>query len=200
MGLLSASVSLSIYKINQEVKDALFQEALDRLRKFSFQEIDDLAVERGFGWVSSEDWLDNNFTTSPFKGNYLVFSLRLDTRRVSPAILKKHYTLALRELLEKKKQEGKNFIGKEEKKELRENIRLKLLSKTLPVPAVFDVSWDMLRNLVYFSSTREKVKELFVDLFVRTFEIHLVEFSPLGLAKERLGENIVDKYSPSIFI
>lgn len=200
MGMLSASVSLSIYKIKQEVKDALFQEALDRLRKFSFQEIDNLAVERGFGWVSSEDWLDNSFSTSPFKGNYLVFSLRLDTRRVSPAVLKKHYTLALRDLLEKKKQEGKNFVGKEEKKELKENIKLKLLSKTLPVPAVFDVSWDMLKNIVYFSSTREKVKELFVDLFVRTFEIHLLELTPLSLAKESLGEEIVDNYSPSIFI
>jgi len=200
MGILSASVSLSIYKVKEKVEDSIFQNVLDRLRQFSFQEIENLSVERGFGWVSSEDWLDSHFASSPFKGNYLVFSLRLDTRRVSPAVLKKHYTLALQELLNQKKKEGKNFISKEEKKELKENIKLKLLSKTLPVPAVFDVSWDMLKNLVYFSSTREKVKELFVDLFVRTFEIHLIPCDPLNMALEKLPEEAMSNYSPSILV
>lgn len=202
MGILSGSVSFSIYKLTEKVSDDIFKNISEKLQEYGFQEIENLSLEKSFGWVSQEDWLDSSFQTSPIKGNYVVFSLRLDTRRISPAVIKKHYELGLKELLQKKQAQGQKFISKEEKKELRENIRLKLLTKTLPVPAVFDVVWDMLTNRIYFCSTREKVRELFIDLFVRTFELHPILITPTNFVLYELGfkEEDIASYSSKSFI
>ncbi|MDQ7032180.1 MAG: recombination-associated protein RdgC [Desulfonauticus sp.] len=202
MGILSASVSFTLYKVEVQVSDELFKNIQERLRLYGFKEIEELSVERGAGWVCFDNWLDSSFFTSPFKGQYAVFSLRLDTRRIAPAVLKKHYEVALKELLQKKQEQGQKFVAREEKKELKENIRLKLLTKTLPVPAVFDVVWDMEKNFIYFCSVREKVQELFVDLFVRTFELQPILLTPVNFMLKELGfqEDDLKDYKPQVLV
>ena len=98
MGILSASCSFTRFKITEPVPKELWMEIPAKLRQFAFQDIDDIAEERGWGWTSFEDMLDMQWRSAPpEKGAYLAFALRLDTRRIPPAVLKKYVTIALRE-------------------------------------------------------------------------------------------------------
>jgi hypothetical protein len=96
MGILSASCSFTRFKITEPVPKELWMEIPAKLRQFAFQDIDDIAEERGWGWTSFEDMLDMQWRSAPpEKGAYLAFALRLDTRRIPPAVLKKYVTIAL---------------------------------------------------------------------------------------------------------
>ncbi len=58
MGILSAGCSFTRFKITEPVPKELWMEIPAKLRQFAFQDIDDIAEERGWGWTSFEDMLD----------------------------------------------------------------------------------------------------------------------------------------------
>jgi hypothetical protein len=183
MGFMSASASFTRYRIISEIPDGLWSELVDRLRRNRFRDIDDTADERSFGWVSYDNWLDPNFKEAPpQKGEYVAFQLRLDTRRVSPAVFKKHFQLALDEALEQAREQGRKFVSRDQKKELREQVALKLRARSLPIPAVFEVIWNTSLGHVYLGSTRQQIKSMFEDMFTLTFDLHLEPLSPFYLA------------------
>ena len=194
MGFNSASVSFTRFKIADEIPDSLWAEIPDRLRRFAFTDIDALPDERAWGWVNFDDMLDSAWHQSPpEKGHYLTFSLRLDTRRVAPAVLKKHNIIALREEEEKAKQLGHNFVSRARKKELKEAVKARLLARSLPIPAEFGVIWNRESKIVYFSSVQTQMLAMFTDLFAKTFELDLEELTPYALAMQLAGEDISPK-------
>ena len=76
MGILSASCSFTRFKITEPVPKELWMEIPAKLRQFAFQDIDDIAEERGWGWTSFEDMLDTQWRSAPpEKGAYLAFAL-----------------------------------------------------------------------------------------------------------------------------
>lgn len=189
MPLLSASGSFTRYKIVGDVPDSLLRDPVEALKHHAFQDIDATADERSFGWVSFEDMLDNRFASAPpHKAHYLLFTLRLDTRRISPAVFKKHLRVALDAERQAGKEGGRNFVTKDRKTEIAEQVRLRLMARSLPVPAVFDVVWNLDTHDVYLNSTNSKVKDLFEDLFTLTFELHLEQMTPSFLAARLVGE------------
>jgi DNA recombination-dependent growth factor C len=204
MGFFSASCSIYRFTLVEEVPRAVMSNLPELLWDNRFREIEETAEERGFGWVSFEDMLDTDFTTgSPFKGRFAAFALRLDTRRISPAVFKKHYRVALRQLEEQVKQNGGRFVSREQKKELSEQVRLRLLTRMLPVPAVFDVAWDMKSGRVYLAAGQNKVRELFVELFFNTFGLRLEALSPYRTALELLPadeRHHLETYEPVLFV
>jgi DNA recombination-dependent growth factor C len=174
VGILSSSVSLARYRVVHKIPDDFWPEIPDRLKKNKFRDIDQSAEERSFGWTSFDDMLDTTWSQgTPHKAHYLAFALRLDTRRIPPAVMKKHFRLALDLAKAELGEKGQKFVSRDQKKEIKENVRFRLLAKTLPIPAVFDVVWDTSSNMVYLASNSPKIKELFVDQFTNTFELHL---------------------------
>ena len=193
MGILAGSGSFTRYRIVEEVTPAKLAQAPELLRKNSFRDIDAGTDERSFGWVCLDDWLDPQWRTAPpEKGHFLAMSLRLDTRRISPAVFKKHVLLAFRAEKEAAKDQGKKFIGKDRKTELRDQVRLKLMARALPIPAVFDAVWDTLTHAIWLASTNGKVRALFEDLFTQTFELHLEPQGPFFLARRLLEPARID--------
>lgn len=67
------------------------------------------------------------------------------------------------------------YLSKAKKQEIRENLRIKLLSKTLPVPSITDVVWNFSKGIVYLSTTNKSTKEIFVDLFQKTFNLPIIQ-------------------------
>ncbi|EGJ50068.1 recombination-associated protein RdgC [Desulfocurvibacter africanus] len=194
MAFFSASVSLSRYRIMDDVNDQLLREAPERLVKHAFQDIDHTADERSFGWVCADDYLDSKWKASPpEKGHFLIFSLRLDTRRVQPAVFKKHVAIAERSYLESIEDPDKRFMPKDRKREIRDQVMLKLRARALPVPAVFEAAWDLRTHTVYLASTNSKVRSLFEDLFTLTFELALEPLTPFFLASRMLGEEALPR-------
>ncbi|MFW6323838.1 MAG: recombination-associated protein RdgC [Desulfovibrionales bacterium] len=204
MGILSASTSFTRYRIAEDVPDTLWPEVVARLKAHRFQEIEDTAEERSFGWVSFDEMLDADFSQSPpEKGEYITFALRLDTRRIQAAVKKKHTRLALEEYKRNIEEQGRKGITREERDEILEQVRLKLLTRTLPVPAVFDVVWNTAASRIYLGSTRDKIQEMFEEIFYHTFGLQLIPLHPYFLAQENLDSKRrehLDSLEPTLFI
>lgn len=201
MSFLKSSTSFTRFRITDPVPSSLWAEVADRLRRNSFTDIDELPEERSVGWTSFEDMLDMTFAVNPVeKGVYLAFSLRLDTRRVPPAVIKKHLAIALRKEEAQNREMGKKFVSRDRKAELKEQVMLKLRMRFLPIPAEFQVVWNTAESTVYFASTQQKMLDTFEDLFVRTFELHIVPLSPYELAVARLKDAaLLDTLEPTQF-
>ena len=98
MGILSASCSFTRFKITEPVPKELWMEIPAKTPAIRLSGYRRHREERGWGWTSFEDMLDMQWRSAPpEKGAYLAFALRLDTRRIPPAVLKKYVTIALRE-------------------------------------------------------------------------------------------------------
>ncbi len=203
MGFMNASASFTRFQITEPVPSDLWAQIPDKLKQFAFQEIEDTAEERGWGWVCYDDMLDSFWRTAPpEKGEFITFSLRLDTRRVSAAVMKKYLTLAIREEEKRIKEQGKKYIARERKKELKEQVQLKLRARTLPVPAEFNAVWNIQTGIVYFASTQSKVLDLFAEHFSTTFGLDLEPLTPYALAVRLKGEDVMhalDNLEPSRF-
>lgn len=201
MSFLKTSTSFTRFRITDPVPSSLWTEVADRLRSNSFTDIDELPEERSVGWTAFEDILDVTFTANPIeKGVYLAFCLRLDTRRVPPAVIKKHLALALRKEEAQNREMGKKFVSRDRKKELKEQVMLRLRMRFLPIPAEFQVVWNTAESVICFASTQQKMLDLFEELFVRTFELHIVPLSPYELAVNLLGDGMrLDLLEPTQF-
>lgn len=194
MGFGSGNASFTRFKIIDEIPGQLWSEISGKLKLFAFQDIDNRPDERFWGWTNIDDMLDTSWQSSPpEKGHYLAFSLRLDTRRIAPAVFKKHYTLALREEEQKAKAEGHAFVSRLRRQELRQAVRQRLLQRSLPIPAEFNVIWNTQNGIVYFASTQAKMVEMFTEHFSKTFELDLEQLTPYTMATNLLGENIAPK-------
>ncbi|QGY40929.1 hypothetical protein GM415_12575 [Pseudodesulfovibrio cashew] len=204
MSIQSASLGLTRYRIIEEVPRELLQQVPEKLKQFCFVDIDGTADERSFGWTNIDDMLDMNWVQSPpEKADYFAFGLRLDTRRIPPAVLKKHCTIALNKELEHNKEQGKNFVSRDRKRELKEQVTLRLRARTFPIPAMFDIIWNPSANRVYLSTTNAKVRALFEDYFTLTFDLHLEPLTPFFMAMEILGEEAaprLESLEPTLFV
>jgi DNA recombination-dependent growth factor C len=203
VGILAASGGFTRYALVEEVTGQLVQELPERLARFSFRDIDATTDERSFGWVCLEDWLDSAWRAAPpEKAHYLAFSLRLDTRRVPPAVFKKHFLLAVKAEKEAMKEAGKSFITKDRKQELKDQVMMKLRARFLPIPAVFDAVWNLRSNTVLLAAANSKVKALFEDHFTMSFGLTLEAQTPYFLARrltDKSRQPMLDELEPSPF-
>ena len=203
MAFLKSSSSFTRFRITEPVPQSLWGEIADRLKQHAFRDIDETSDERSLGWVSFEDMLDTQWREAPpQKGAYIAFSLRLDTRRVPPAVLKKHTAVAMKAEEARNREQGKKYISRERKKELREQVELRLMTRTLPIPAEFNVVWNTADNMVFFASTQTKMIESFQEHFTKTFNLDLDQLTPYGLAAKILGDDglaKLDRLEPTRF-
>ncbi|MDL2317301.1 recombination-associated protein RdgC [Desulfovibrio sp. OttesenSCG-928-A18] len=202
MSFLKTSTSFTRFRISDPVPPSFWPEFVERLRRNAFTDIDELPEERSLGWVAYEDMLDVNFNLNPVeKGQYVAFALRLDTRRVPPAVIKKHLAVALRKEEAMMREMGKKFVSRDRKKELKEQVLLRLRLRFLPIPAIFEVVWNTADSVVYFASTQQKMLDAFEDLFVRSFELHIAPLSPYELALTKVKDPLsLETIEPTQFI
>ena len=194
MGFLSSSCSFTRFRVKDPIPDGFWDSIPEKLKQFSFHDIDNVPEERSFGWVCFDDMLDSEWVAqSPYKGNYLAFSLRLDTRRIPAGVVKKHLALAIKEELKRLAELNKKFIARERKKEIKEQVMLRLKQRFLPIPAEFNVIWSFDKNEVWFASTQGKMIDLFMDYFSQSFSLHLEQITPVTLASAFLDESTLTR-------
>lgn len=189
MGFMNSSSSFSRFYVLDPVPDSLWSELPDRLKKHAFSDIDDLPEKQAFGWVNFDDMLDSQWElSSPHKGSFFAFSLRLDTRRIPSGVIKKHLTLALRKEEKTNENNNKKYTSRERKKEIKDQVMLWLLKRFLPVPGEFNILWMPEKNEVWFASTECKMIDIFMEFFLITFDLHLEQLTPFSLASSMLNE------------
>lgn len=188
MSILKGSVTLSRFTVEDIPNDIP-----GRLKKFAFMSIDDIPEERAFGWTNFDDLLDTEWKQSvPEKDPFIVFSLRLDTRRIAPATLAKELKLALEAEQERIRSLGKKFISRDRKKEIAEQTKLRLLARTLPTPAYFEVVWDPSTGTIWLGSVSSKIQDMFCELFFRTFEVMPKLLTSYEMAVSYVPEDSID--------
>lgn len=189
MGVLSASTCLSRYEVIGEYPEEGFWEWFnERLMKYAFREIEEEPIEQSIGWVSIENGYDSEFAYQSYnKGEYAIFSMRIDKRTIPSALLKKYVELAFCKRL---KESNRNYLVAAEKRDIKAAVNGMLLCKMLPVPSIYDVCWRMSDNLVWLTSLSSRVQDNMVELFKRSFDLQLRPLIPYVLATRILNNDM----------
>ena len=176
MGLIKGNFSFMQFSVEGQLPQAFTAFVSNRIRGNSYREARNATEEKRMGWVSLTDILDADFKEANYAlGGYLIFSLRIDRKQISPKLMK------IRLMEEQKKflaEHGQTRIGKAMNEGIKDRVRLELLSKNDPVPSFYDVLWAVGQNKLYFSSLSDKVADDFVELFKKTFSLNLVRILP----------------------
>lgn len=201
MGLLSRSASYVRYAVEGDLPENFWEFAAERIALHSFRDIDDGHEERSVGWVSVLNMFDSSFAYASYAaGDHIVLSLRMDERKVAPRVLNK-FCLKEEERLKKERQVPK--LSRSHRLDIKENMRLMLMKRAVPVPAVYDLCWNLAESTLLFFSTSRKAQELLEEFFKETFGLGLLLQVPY-LTAERLlaaeGAEPLADLEPALFI
>lgn len=202
MSFHKASCSFTRFRQIGDVSSHMGENA-NILKRFAFRDIDDLPEERAFGWVCLDNWRDSEWRTAPpEKGHYLCFSFRLDTRRIPAGIIIKHFGIAMDKEMERNREQGKAFINRERIQELREQVVLRLRSRFLPSPSIYNVVWDTTAGTLWLASTQGNILNLFEEYFCLSFEFPMHRVDPYDLAASLIGgdrAHVLDRLEGTTF-
>ncbi len=185
MGLLSPNVSITRYRVQGRLDDPVLENIKKALKKFAISDIDNDAVEKSIGWTSFEQPYKPEFEGSSYLfGTHLVFSLRIDKKSIPSKILKKHYAI---EETKRLTESGRQFISRNEKKLVKEQI-LHFLSLRIPAtPNIYDLVWDYEKGKLWFFTNLKAANEELETLFTETFKLSLIRFFPYTAAELEAG-------------
>ena len=191
MGLLSRSTTFVRYEVEGNLPENFWDFAAQRISEFSFRDIDDTFDEYSIGWVSIENMFDSSFAYGSYAvGDYIVLSLRIDERKVSKTLLQK-FSLKEEERIKKEKQVPR--LSRSHRVRIREDIRLQLVKKSLPVPTVYDLCWNLADSTLLFFSTNTKAQSVLEDFFKECFGLTIFLQVPYLAAAHLLDESGQDK-------
>ncbi len=180
MGLLSASTSLTRFKVDGKIEDPLLDTIAAGLKKNTIADIDDNPSEQSMGWASFQDPYQSNFEGSSFMlGTYIVFALRIDKKTIPSKMVQKHFALACTNRL---KELGRDFLSANEKRIIKDHV-LNMLNLKMPAtPNVYDVVWQYEKGELWFFSNLKGANEALETLFLRSFGVSLVRCIPYTMA------------------
>lgn len=188
MGFIKGSLSLTRYRVKEEPPELLTDEYLDeRLAKNAFVDIEHTPEERSLGWVEFLNHLGGNFNPATYRfGGLLVFTLRLDTRKLQARTISRYYAIREARYMEETGRKPNSLA----KKELKEAVKSELLSRSLLNTELMEVAWLYQENEIWLAATGEKRRETFEELWGRTFGLALQMLVPATLGLELLGNDL----------
>jgi hypothetical protein len=191
MGLLAGTASFTRFTVEGELPGNAWDFIAEQIEKRSFKDIDDTLDEFSVGWVSVGDMFDSKFAYGSYSaGDYVALSMRVDERKVPGAVLKK---FAAKEEARIKEEKDLRRIGRTLRLEIKERIKAELMRKSPPVPAVYDLCWNVPQGTVLFFSNGRKPLALLEELFKETFGLSLVMQVPWNTALQLVDEKTAAK-------
>ena len=144
---------------------------------------------------------DSSFAHASYAvGDYIVLSMRIDERKVSKTLLHK-YSLKEEERLKKEMQVPR--LNRSHRVRIKEDIRLQLVKKSLPVPSVYDLCWNLADNTLLFFSTSIKAQSVLEDFFRECFGLTIILQVPYLVASNLLdlpGQDRLQDLQPEILV
>ncbi len=195
MGALSSTVSLTRYKVKGLFDDSPVEKVEEGLTKFKIQNIDKEPVDIAVGWTSFENPYSPVFNDSSYLiGTFFVFSLRIDKKAVPTKVLKQHYAL---EEARRLAESDREFLSKNEKSQLKDDVKSMLLNRIPPTPNVFDLIWDYEKSILWFYTTQNSANEELQSLFLKSFNLSLIKLFPYTISdlEFNLSDSDKDKLS-----
>lgn len=200
MGIYAKSLSCTRYFVRGEAPPDFLTWADERMQSFLFRDIDDTTDEKAWGWVELDNLLQTSFDGGrAHKGEYLAFSLRIDTRKVPAAVFRKHFLLAEQTV---RQQQKFRRLSRQQKLELKKTVMADLLRRQMPQPALFDLVWHPTQQRLWLFATSPKVREIFETLFRETFEMDIYLLFPYTLAQDVLepaAQDRLETVEPVVF-
>ena len=202
MGILSSSVSVTRYKVEGKLKEPVLETVANGLKKNAIAEIDDDISEKAVGWTSFHKPYHPDFYGSSFVyGKDLVFSLRIDKKSIPAKVLKKHFMIESTRLLAKT---GREFLSRNEKAGLKDQIVDRLSLRIPATPNVYDLIWSYEESSLWFFSSLKAANEELETLFRHSFDLTLIRLFPYTTAELILGlsdseRDILSNLSPTPF-
>lgn len=191
MGFINGSASFVRFSVEGELPENTLDFIADRVMAFSFRDIDDTYDEYSIGWVSVLNMFDSQFQYASYAaGDHITLTLRVDERKVSPAILKK-FVQKEEERVKLEKQVPK--LGRAQKVEIKERIRTELMRKAIPIPVIYDLCWSLSESTLYFFSTNKKAHAVLEDFFKESFGLLLRQQIPYVVGEQLLDEDGIDR-------
>ncbi len=185
MGFLSATSS--IVRLHAKPPKKIDRDAIAAaVAEGRFRDQDDFGMPKAeaFGWVAMHDPLVTEFDASDlFFQQYLVVGFRFDSRAV-PAKLA--WMERRRAEAARKAELNLERIGRNIKREIKDDVESTLLARALPNPKLFECAWNLETETVYFTGKLKKAREAFSTLFRETFGVMPTPMIPY-LAAERVG-------------
>ena len=180
MGLLSASVSITRYKVEGQLEAPVLETVAEALQENAISDIDDQVPEKISGWTSFEKPYQPDFSGSSFVyGAYLIFALRIDKKAIPAKVVQKHFMIeSARRLAES----GRQYLSRNEKQRIKDHVVDGLSLKVPATPNVYDIVWNYEESFLWFFSNLKAANEELETLFLRSFDLTLVRMFPYTAA------------------
>ena len=180
MGLLSATTSLSRFKVDGQLDDPLIDTIATGLKKNIITDIDGNPSDRAVGWTSFKDPFKPDFEGSSFIiGTSIVFALRIDKKSIPNKLVQKHVAI---ESANRLQELGRDFLSANEKKMIKDHVVNQLSLKMPATPNVYDVVWQYESGDLWFFSNLKSANEELETLFIKSFGVSLVRSIPYTMA------------------
>ncbi len=201
MGFLKGSASFVRFSVVGELPKNSLEFIAQRVIAFSFKDIDDTYDEYSIGWVSVLNMFDSQFAYASYvAGDYITLTLRIDERKVSPAILKK---IVQKEEERVRREQQVPKLSRSMKVQIKERVRTDLMRKAIPLPSTYELCWSLSDATLLFFSTNKKAHAILEDFFKESFGLLIRQQIPYTTAEHLLDEELLEKLerlSPEIFV
>jgi len=191
MGFLSASTSLTRYRVEGKLENPVMENIYAGLTRNAISDIDDDAAERAIGWTAFHEPFVPTFEGSSFTiGTYFLFSLRIDKKTIPAKVIQKYYAI---ELFKKLKASGREFLSRNEKKMIKEHV-INLLTLRIPAtPNIYNLLWNHEEQSLWFFTNLKSACEELETFFLTSFHLKLIRLFPYTMA-EFYGKLSGDEY------
>jgi hypothetical protein len=180
MGLLSATTSITRYKVLGELKAPVIDTVANGLKENIISEGNKDLSESQTGWTSLKTPFQPNFEGSSFVvGSYFVFSLCIEKKSISPKTIKKHCAI---EESKRLAENGREFLSRQEKKMIKDHVTDVLRMRIPATPNIYDIVWSYEDATLWFCATLKSANEILESLFLKSFKIPLVRLFPYTMA------------------
>jgi len=185
MGVLSSSVSITQYKVEGQLPAPVNEAVLKGLQRNSITDIDNESEELVSGWAAFENPYKPEFELAGVSlDTRFLFSLRIDKKSIPAKTMKKHYFL---EMSKRLTESGRDFLSKNEKREIREHVKTTLTLRIPATPNIYDIVWDYEGGKLWFFSNLKSANEELETLFSKTFKLTLIRVFPYTMANLLAG-------------
>jgi DNA recombination-dependent growth factor C len=180
MGILSSTGSVTRYRVEGKFEESPVRQIQEILEKFTILDIDKEPDDIAVGWTSLENPYTPDFSKDPIQiGTYFTFCLRIDKKSIPSKVIKQHVAM---ENEKKLRESNKEFLSKNEKKEIKEHVENVMNLRIPPTPNIYDIIWDYENSLLYFFSTQKKANEELETLFFKSFRLKLIRLFPFTIS------------------
>lgn len=170
MHFLKSTLSFVKFRVDGNIS---FSES-DLQKKLELHAFSDLSEmpnsQRSCGWVSYKNCLHTPDISQETFSPYLLLAFRVDTRKISPDILKAHLEIEEKAALAA---EGKQRLSLNRKRELKRQVENILLMRAKTQTKVCRVLLDLSSKTCLLLETNQKLRSDLMTLFKDTFDAEL---------------------------